>query len=106
MRSIRRKQVEQNKKIRRLVFFTIAILLFIYITLSLIFSEKGLLRYMKLRSDRGQIVAENTRIEKQNKEIKQQVETIEKEPDTMEEIARRHGFKKEGELIFKFDDKR
>ena len=106
MRSVRRKQVDQNKKVQNLAILTICILLFIYITLSLIFGEKGLFRYIKLHSDREQITAENSRIEKQNREITQQVEMIENEPDTFEEIAREQGFTKEGELIFKFNEEK
>jgi cell division protein FtsB len=104
MPSVRKKQIEQSRNIKRLVIMTVVILLFIYITLSLVFSEKGFLRYMKLRSDRGQIMAENERVIKQNREIKEQVEELKKNPDAMEEIAREQGLTREGELIFKFDD--
>jgi cell division protein FtsB len=105
MRSVRRKQVEQGRKIQKLVILTLVILLFVYITISLVFSEKGFLRYIKLKSDRGQIMAENERVTKQNQEIKEQVEEMKKNPDTIEEIAREQGLTREGELIFKFDDR-
>lgn len=104
MRSIRRKQVTQNRKLRGIVILTFVALLLIYITLSLIFSEKGILRYRKLQSDKSQIMAENARIEKQNNEIRQQVDVLKKKPENIEEIAREQGLTKEGELIFRFND--
>lgn len=104
MRSVRRNQVTQNRKMRQIVMFTFAILVLICLTLSLIFSEKGILRYRKLQSDKGQIMAENSRIEKQNNEIRQQVEVLKRNPENVEEIARGQGLTKEGELIFKFNE--
>lgn len=104
MRSIRRTQVNQNRKIKGIVILTLVALVFIYITLSLIFSEKGILRYRKLQFDKSQIMAENARIEKQNNEIRQQVEILKKSPEGIEEIAREQGLTREGELIFKFND--
>ncbi|MDO8282798.1 MAG: septum formation initiator family protein [Thermodesulfovibrionia bacterium] len=89
---------------RQIVMFTFAILVLICLTLSLIFSEKGILRYRKLQSDKGQIMAENSRIEKQNNEIRQQVEVLKRNPENVEEIARGQGLTKEGELIFKFNE--
>ncbi|MBI4825933.1 MAG: septum formation initiator family protein [Nitrospirae bacterium] len=104
MRSIRRNQVNQNRKMRDLVMFTCAILLLICLTLSLVFSEKGILRYRKLQADKVQIMAENARIEKQNNEIRQQVEVLKENPENVEEIAREQGLTREGELIFRFND--
>ena len=84
--------------------FTFAVLVLICLTLSLIFSEKGILRYRKLQADKGQIMAENGRIEKQNNEIRQQVEILKRNPENVEEIAREQGLTKEGEIIFRFKD--
>jgi cell division protein FtsB len=106
MSSIRKKQIKQNRKIRSLVLLTVAILLFIYITLSIVFGEKGLFRYLKLSSDRNHIMAENERIKKQNSDMQDQVEMMKKNPSAMEEIAREQGLTKEGEIIYKFDEDR
>ncbi len=106
MPSIRKRQVRQNRKIRSLVILTLAVLFFIYLTLSLIFGEKGLMRYMKLSSDRDQIMAENERVEKHNSDIREQVEEMKKNPSAIEEIAREQGLTREGERIYKFNNDR
>lgn len=104
MRNIRQRQVEHNLKIRKLVFLTFGVLFFIYLTLNLIVSENGLLRYIKLKYTRNHLLAEIKVIEKQNQDIKSQIESLEKNPDVIEELAREYGLTKKGELIFKFDD--
>ncbi len=104
MRNRRRQHVEYKKKISRLVFFTIGVLILIYLSLSLIFSESGFLRYMKLESAKTDLMAEVRKIKKQNKEIKRHIELLKKDPDLIEEIAREQGLTREGELIFKYVD--
>ncbi|MBI5409451.1 MAG: septum formation initiator family protein [Nitrospirae bacterium] len=106
MRNVRRKQVEHNKKKRYLIFLTIGVLLFIFLSLHLIVGENGLLKYLELRSKRDKLLAETKIIKKQNEEIQGEVETLEKNPERIEEFAREYGLTKEGELIFKFEDKK
>ncbi len=106
MKNVRTKKVEEDRKKRRLVFLTFGILLFFYLTLSLIIGENGLLRYINLKSVRSRLMAENKIIRKQNNDIESQVEVLRNEPDRVEELAREYGFTKEGELIFKFEDQK
>lgn len=106
MRNVRRKQVEHNRKKRHLVFLTIGVLLFIYLTFNLIAGESGLLKYLDLRSKRDKLLSETLIIRKQNKDIEDEVQTLEKNPDRVEEFAREYGLTKDGELIFKFEDKK
>ena len=82
---------------------TIGILFFIYLTLTMIIGEKGLLTYIKLKSMKKTLLAETMTMKKQNEEARRQVEAMESEPDRAEELAREYGLTKEGELIFKFD---
>ena len=105
MRNVRRKQVTQHRKTRGVVFLTVGILLFIYLTLNIVFGESGLIRYLELKTIHQQMLAETTVIDHQNKDIKSHIETLEKEPEQVEELAREFGFTKEGELIFKFKNK-
>ncbi|GBD97636.1 MAG TPA: septum formation initiator family protein [Nitrospirae bacterium] len=105
MRNIRRKQVEHNRKRKRLVCLTFGILLFIYFTLTIIIGENGLLRYLELKSTRDTLLTETKAIGKQNQDIKSQVEALKNEPDLVEEFARQYGLTREGELIFKFEDR-
>lgn len=105
MRNIRHKQVEDNRKRKRLVHLTFGILLFIYFTLTISIGENGLLRYLKLKSARDTLLMETKAIGKQNQDIKSQVEALKNEPDLVEELAREYGLTREGELIFKFEDR-
>jgi len=106
MRNKRRKQVEHNKKKRQLVFLTVGILLFIYLTFNLISGENGLLKYLELRGKRDQLLAESRIYKKQVEDIQSEIDTMEKNPDQMEEHARKYGLTRDGELIFKFEDKK
>src|SRR3989304_3895104 len=106
MRNIRRQQVEQNRKRKQLIFLTVGILLFVYFSFSLIVGERGFLKYMKLRSSRDKLLAETRVIKKQNEDIKGEINTLKKSPELMEEFAREYGLTKDGELIFKFEDKK
>jgi cell division protein FtsB len=104
MRSSRRRQVEAKKKRRRLILSTLGILIVTYLTLTLVFGENGLLRYLELRSVKSEFEAEIRTIERQNEELKRQIEAIKegKDPNLIEELAREQGLTKEGEIIFQY----
>jgi cell division protein FtsB len=106
MRNIRRKKVEHNRKRRRLVFLTVGILLFIYFSFTIVIGESGLFKYFELRTKRDKFFAETRAIKKQNEEIYGELKKLDKQPELMEEFAREYGLTKDGELIFKFDDKK
>jgi len=105
MRNVRRKQVDLNRKRRKVVFLTFGILLSIYLTFSLVFGENGLIRYIKLKSTRNNLMADTMVVKDRNQDIKNQIEALENEPEVVEELAREYGLTKKGELIFKFDSK-
>jgi len=106
MRNKRRQQVADSRKKRRVVIATLGILIFICLTYSLIAGENGLLKYIELRSKKEKLLTETNVMKKQNDEIKDEIKGLEKEPDLLEEHAREYGLTKEGELIFKFGEKR
>ena len=105
MGSVRKQQLRINKKRRHLVYLTISFLLFIYLTFSLIVGENGLMRYIKLKSMRDRFHAENFVIKVQNEDMKARIDSYDSEPSLYEGLAREYGLTKEGELIFKFEDK-
>lgn len=106
MRNIRRQHLDQKRKVRRLILYTLGVLLFIYITVSLILGDSGLIRYTKLQSVRKDIVAEINAIKNRKKDVESELERLKNDHALMEELAREHGLAKEGELIFKFDDEK
>jgi len=66
--------------------------------------DSGLIRYVKLKSMRDEMIAEINTIKKRNEDTKEELERQENDQALMEELAREHGLAKEGELIFKFED--
>jgi len=86
------------------VFITSGVLIVLYLTLSLIAGDNGLLKYIKLKSTKEKLLMETKAMQNQNVDIQQQIETLEKDPAVIEELAREYGLTKEGELIFKFND--
>jgi len=106
MRNKRRQQVADNRKKRQLVFLTLGVLLFIYLTYSLIAGESGVLKYIELRSMKEKMLAETNVMKAQNEDIESEIKNLEKEPELLEEHAREYGLTKEGEWIFKFEDKK
>ncbi|RJQ49870.1 MAG: septum formation initiator family protein [Nitrospiraceae bacterium] len=106
MRNKRKQQVTDNRKKRHLVFVTLGILVFIYLTYSLIAGDSGLLRYIELRSKKEKMLAETNIIKKQNENDSEEIKELQKEPELLEEHAREYGLTKEGEWVFKFEDKK
>jgi len=104
MRNVRRQQVEQKKKRSHLVLLTFGVLLAIYLTVTLIIGDNGLMRYLELKETRDRLMAENQALEMHNTNIKNEIEIVESEPAMIEEMAREYGFTKDGELIYKFKD--
>ncbi len=104
MRNRRRKQFETKKRKKRTILFTLGILVVIYLFLTLIFGRNGLLRYVKLRSISVDIQREIRDLKKQNEEAKRHIEAIKKDSNLIEELARKQGITREGELIFRFED--
>lgn len=105
MRSARKGQLKNSKKRRRIVYVTISLLLFVYLTFVMIAGDNGLLKYVKLKSERDQMLAENIVIDQQNENMNSRIESYDNEPELFEGLAREYGLTKEGELIFKFEDK-
>jgi cell division protein DivIC len=105
MRNIRRQQVKQSRKRKKIIYLTFGILLFIFLTVTMITGKSGLVRYLKLKTTRDRLLAETMLIEKQNEDIKGQIGSLKSKDGIIEELARDYGMTKEGELIFKFEDK-
>ncbi len=105
MRNVRRQQVKQSRKTRKLIYLTFGVLLFIFMSVNMIVGKNGLLRYLKLKSTKDRLITESILIEKQNTDIRSQTGSLGNESDIVEELAREYGMTKEGELIFKFKDK-
>lgn len=83
---------------------TVGILVFIYLSFTVLVGDSGLFKFIELRAKRDKLLAETNTIRKQNEEIYGELKKLDKQPELMEEYAREYGLTKDGELIFKFDD--
>ncbi len=104
MRNVRRQQVEQKNKRYHLILMTFGILFTIYLTVTLIMGDNGLIRYLELKETRDRLSAENQVLDQHNSSIKNEIEVVERDPSMIEERAREYGFTKDGELVYKFED--
>jgi len=104
MRNSRKKQVKILKKKRRTILITLWVLIFISMTLTMIFGENGFLKYLKLKDVKANRQMEINNMSKDNNEIKVQIDAIKEAKDRglIEELAREHGLMKEDEIIFQF----
>jgi len=99
-----RKQVVSEIKKRRLIFFTIMLLSFIYLFISVLFGEMGLLRYRELHKTRIHLETQIKEINKENEQLKTQMDSLKKDPFYLEKHAREEfGLAKPDEYIFQYD---
>jgi cell division protein FtsB len=86
MRNRRRKEVQSKKKRRRTFFLTLGILL------------------GQLKNVNTDVQREIDALNRRNEEIRKQIDAAKEDSSRLEEMARKHGLTKEGELIFRFED--
>ena len=99
-----RKQVVSEIRKRRLIFFTIILLSFIYLFISLIFGDMGLLKYRELNKTKTRLETEIKEISEENKQLGLQIDLLKKDPFYLEKYAREDfGLAKPDEYIFQYD---
>lgn len=99
-----RKQVASEVKKRRLIFFTIILLSFIYLFINVIFGDMGLLRYKEINSKKARLESQIKEIEDDNKQLRSQIISIQQDPYFKEKHAREnYGLAKPGEIIIQYD---
>ncbi|MDA8433741.1 MAG: septum formation initiator family protein [Nitrospiraceae bacterium] len=99
-----RKQVVSEVRKRRLIFLTVMILSFLYLTASLLFGDAGLFRYMELNRTRRSLEGQLVEISRQNEQIRQEITLLKEDPFYREKLAREEfGLAKPDEYIFLYD---
>ncbi len=99
-----RKQVVSEVKKRRLIFLTFFVLSFLYLTISLLFGDAGLLRYMELNRTRKGLEKQLVEINRQNEQIRTQIRLLKEDPFYKEKLAREEfGLARPDEYIFQYD---
>ncbi len=102
--TILRDQVRSEIKKRRLIFITFFVLCFIYLTISLLFGDMGLIRYYELVKTRNNLEKQLVEINKQNEQIKKEIKLLKEDPFYREKFAREEfGLARQDEYIFQYD---
>lgn len=99
-----RKQVSSEMKKRKLIFYTVMLLSFVYLFVSLIFGDMGLLKYRELYKTRTRFQMQLHEIEQENLQIRSQIKSLKEDPFYAEKHAREDfGLAKPDEYIFQYD---
>jgi cell division protein FtsB len=99
-----RKQVLSEVKKKKLIFLTFVSLSFIYLSISLVFGDMGLFRYLELHRTKINLENQITEINKQNEQLRTQLKLLKEDPFYKEKLAREeYGLSKPNEYIFQYD---
>lgn len=98
------KQVRSELKKRRLIFITVILLSFMYLIISVIFGNMGLIRYRELNKTKTLLETQTREIDKENKQIRSEIKSLKEDPYYTEKHARENfGLAKPDEYIFQYD---
>jgi cell division protein FtsB len=99
-----RRQVASEIRKRKLIFFTVILLSFFYLLVSIIFGDMGLFKYRELYKTKIRLEAQISEIDRENKQLRSQMKSIKEDPYYKEKHAREdYGLAKPGEYIFEYD---
>jgi len=99
-----RKQVASERKKRKLIFFTVIFLSFLYLFIALIFGDMGLLKYRELSGKKTHMEAQVKEIGRENEQIRSEIKSVREDPFYKEKHAREDfGLAKPDEYIFQYD---
>ena len=99
-----RKQVASERKKRKLIFLTVVFLCFLYLFITLIFADMGLLQYRDLFAKKMQLETQVKEIEQDNARIRSEITSIREDPFYKEKHAREDfGLARPDEYIFQYD---
>jgi cell division protein FtsB len=99
-----RKQVASERKKRKLIFFTVIFLSFLYLLITLIFGDMGLLQYRELSVKKIHLEAQVKEIGRENEQIRSEIKSLREDPFYKEKHAREDfGLAKPDEYVFQYD---
>lgn len=100
-----RQQVEAERKKRNIFFFSVVTIAFLYIVITSVFGERGLIKYYELKKTENALKAEIESLQKDNEQLKNQIDALNKDSFLKEKYARENfGLAKPEEYIYQFKD--
>jgi cell division protein FtsB len=101
-----RKQVESELKRRRYIVYTILLLSILYVTATLLFGERGLMRYFEVGGKEAALRSEVVEIKHGNKELHKVIESSGENKFYLEKHARENfGLAESDEFIYLYEEK-
>ena len=103
-RNLLRRQVVSEVKKKKLIFLTFVSLSFLYLSISLLFGDMGLFRYLELHRTKINMENQIREINRQNEQLRTQLKLIKEDAFYREKLAREeYGLSKPNEYIFQYD---
>ncbi len=98
------KQVNSEVKKRQMIFFTVIVLTLLYLSISLVFGDMGLFKYIELNRTRRSLEKQIAQISTQNEQMRSQLKALKDDPFYREKLAREeYGLSRPDEYIFQYD---
>ncbi len=98
------QQVRSEANKTRMIFLTIILLSFVYLSISLVFGDMGLVKYLEMSRTRKNLETQITEVHHQNEQLRQQLKMLKEDPFYREKLAREeYGLSKKDEYIFQYD---
>jgi len=98
------KQVNSEVKKKQMIFFTIIVLTLLYLSISLVFGDMGLFKYIELSRTRKSLEKQIAQISDQNEQMRSQLKALKDDPFYREKLAREeYGLSRPDEYIFQYD---
>jgi cell division protein FtsB len=98
------KQVNSEVKKRQMIFFTVIVLTLLYLSISLVFGDMGLFKYIELNRTRKSLEKQIAQISNQNEQLRSQLKSLKDDPFYREKLAREeYGLSRPDEYIFQYD---
>ena len=99
-----RKQVASEVRKRKLIFYTVILLSFVYLIISLIFGDMGIIRHRELRNTKVRLEKQIKEVAEENGQLRSQIKSMKEDPFYPEKHAREDfGLAKPDEYIFQYD---
>jgi len=100
-----RQQIDSEIKKRDFFFFLIIGIAFLYVIISAVFSNRGLIKYYELKNTENKLKAEIEFLQKDNSLLKYQIESLKQDSFLREKYAReKFGLAKPEEYIYQFKE--
>ena len=98
------RQVNSEIKKRQMIFYTVIVLTLVYLSISLVFGDMGLVKYLELNRTRRNLEKQIAQITTQNEELRAQLKSIKEDQFYREKLAREeYGLSRPDEYIFQYD---